>query len=121
MTKAYCAAARHECSTRQRPLHSMQALEPGGYFFNRERNTLELLKEGEFRAEAYHLGLEQELPGDACVGHLFVADLELILDRYGNRGYRASSWRRALTAAGSVRAAPLRGLPPGVHPQFPAS
>ena len=38
-------------------------------------NTLELLKEGEFRAEAYHLGLEQELPADACVDIFFLADL----------------------------------------------
>ena len=62
---------------------------PGAYFFRRGRNTLELLKEGEFRAEAYHLGLEQALPGDACVDIFFLADLERILKRYGNRGYRA--------------------------------
>jgi hypothetical protein len=40
----------------------VQGLKPGAYFFRREQNTLELLKAGEFRAEAYHLGLEQELP-----------------------------------------------------------
>ena len=50
---------------------------------------MELLKEGEFRAEAYHLGLEQELPANACVNVFFLADLERILERYGNRGYRA--------------------------------
>src|SRR5208282_5936890 len=48
-------------------VHSVQGLKPGAYFFRRDRNTLELLNEGEFRAEAYHLGLEQELPADACV------------------------------------------------------
>jgi SagB-type dehydrogenase family enzyme len=70
-------------------VHSVQALKAGAYFFHRERNTLELLKEGELRAEAYHLGLEQELPADACVDIFFLADLKLILERYGNRGYRA--------------------------------
>ena len=70
-------------------VHSVQGLKPGAYFFRRERNTLELLKEGEFRAEAYHLGLEQELPADACVDIFFLADLKRILERYGNRGYRA--------------------------------
>ena len=70
-------------------VHSVQALKAGAYFFHRERNTLELLKEGEFRAEAYHLGLEQELPADACVDIFFLADLKRILERYGNRGYRA--------------------------------
>ncbi len=70
-------------------VHSVQGLKPGAYFFRREGNTLDLLKEGEFRAEAYHLGLEQELPADACVDIFFLADLNRILERYGNRGYRA--------------------------------
>ena len=70
-------------------VHSVQGLKPGAYFFGREQSTLELLKEGEFRAEAHHLGLEQELPADACVDIFFLADLKRILERYGNRGYRA--------------------------------
>jgi SagB-type dehydrogenase family enzyme len=71
-------------------VHSVQELKSGAYFFRREQqNTLELLKEGEFRAEAHHLGLEQELPADACVDIFFLADLKRILERYGNRGYRA--------------------------------
>jgi SagB-type dehydrogenase family enzyme len=69
--------------------HSVLGLKPGAYFFHRERNALELLNEGEFRAEAHHLGLEQDLPADACVDIFFLADLNRILERYGNRGYRA--------------------------------
>ena len=67
----------------------MQGLRPGAYFFGREQSTLQLLKEGEFRAHAHHLGLEQELPADGCVAIFFLADLKRILERYGNRGYRA--------------------------------
>jgi SagB-type dehydrogenase family enzyme len=70
-------------------VHSVQGLKPGAYFFRREQNSLELLKGGEFRAEAHHLGLEQELPADACVDIFFLADLKRILEGYGNRGYRA--------------------------------
>jgi SagB-type dehydrogenase family enzyme len=70
-------------------VHSVQGLKPGAYFFRREQNTVELLKAGEFRAEAHHLGLEQELPADACVDIFFLADLKRILEGYGNRGYRA--------------------------------
>jgi SagB-type dehydrogenase family enzyme len=70
-------------------VHSIQGLRPGAYFFQRDRNTLELLNAGEFRAQAYHLGLEQELSADACVDIFFLADLKRILERYGNRGYRA--------------------------------
>jgi SagB-type dehydrogenase family enzyme len=70
-------------------VHSVQGLKPGAYFFRRDENRLELLNEGKFRAEAHHLGLEQELPADACVDIFILADLERILKRYGNRGYRA--------------------------------
>jgi SagB-type dehydrogenase family enzyme len=70
-------------------VHAVQGLKPGAYFFRREQNTLELLKAGDFRAEAHHLGLEQELPADACVDIFFLADLICILEGYGNRGYRA--------------------------------
>ena len=70
-------------------VHSVQGLTPGAYFFPRDRKTLEVLKLGDFRAVAYRLGLEQELPADACVAVFFLADLERILDQYGNRGYRA--------------------------------
>src|SRR5450755_346624 len=69
-------------------VHSVQTLKPGAYFFGREQNTLELLKEGQFRVEAHHLGLDQDLPADACVDIFFLADLKRILERYGNRGYR---------------------------------
>ena len=70
-------------------VHAVEGLKPGVYFFWRKQNTLELLKEGKFRAEAHHLGLEQELPADACVDIFFLADLQRILEGYGNRGYRA--------------------------------
>src|SRR5580700_11238516 len=70
-------------------VHAVEGLKPGAYFFRREQNALELLKAGEFRGEAHHLGLEQELPADACVDVFFLADLTRILERYGNRGYRA--------------------------------
>jgi len=70
-------------------VHAVQGLKPGSYFYRREQKMLELLKEGTFRAEAQYLGLQQELPADACVDIFFLADLSRILERYGNRGYRA--------------------------------
>jgi SagB-type dehydrogenase family enzyme len=70
-------------------VHSVQGLKPGAYFFRREHHRVDLLKEGGFRAEAHHLGLDQELPADACADIFFLADLERILKQYGNRGYRA--------------------------------
>src|SRR5260370_5076897 len=70
-------------------VHSVLGLKPGAYFFGREQNTLELLKEGKFRVEAHHLGLEQELSADACADIFFLADFKRIFGQYGNRGYRA--------------------------------
>jgi len=70
-------------------VHAVEGLRPGAYFFDRERRALELLKEGDFRAQAGYLGLEQDLPADASAVVFFLADLATILKRFGNRGYRA--------------------------------
>jgi nitroreductase len=69
--------------------HAVEGLAAGAYFFRRKRKTLELLKHGEFRAEAGRLGLEQQLPADACADVFLLADLKRILEGHGNRGYRA--------------------------------
>jgi SagB-type dehydrogenase family enzyme len=70
-------------------VHAVEGLSPGAYVFHRNRGVLECLKQGNFRAEAGYLGLEQELPADAAVAIFFLADLRPILLRFGNRGYRA--------------------------------
>jgi len=70
-------------------VHAVEGLRPGAYFFRREQNALELLKEGDFRSRAGYLGLEQDLPADASVAIFFLADLPMIFERFGNRGYRA--------------------------------
>jgi SagB-type dehydrogenase family enzyme len=70
-------------------VHAVEGLPPGAYVFHRSRGVLECLKQGNFRADAGYLGLEQELPADAAVDIFFLADLRLVLQRFGNRGYRA--------------------------------
>jgi SagB-type dehydrogenase family enzyme len=70
-------------------VHAVDGLPPGAYVFHRSRGLLECLKQGNFRAEAGYLGLEQELPADAAVDIFFLADLRHIFERFGNRGYRA--------------------------------
>ncbi len=71
-------------------VHAVEGLAPGSYYFHRTRRSLELLKAGAFRQQAFYLGLEQELPAHACVDVFFLADLGRILEQYGNRGYRAA-------------------------------
>ncbi len=70
--------------------NAVEGLDPGSYFFARDPLRLELLKSGTFREEARYLGLEQALAGDAAAAIFFLADLDAILERYGNRGYRAA-------------------------------
>jgi SagB-type dehydrogenase family enzyme len=71
-------------------VNAVEGLKPGAYYFHRDRGALELLKEGEFRKQTAYLGLEQELPGDAAADVFFLADLNAVFERYGNRGYRAT-------------------------------
>jgi SagB-type dehydrogenase family enzyme len=70
-------------------VHAVESLDPGAYVYHRDLGVLECLKRGDFRAQAGYLGLEQTLPADAAVAIFLLADLRLILQRFGNRGYRA--------------------------------
>ena len=70
--------------------HAVEGLPPGAYYLRRAERALELLEQGEFRAIAGRLGLFQELPAAAGANVYCLADLEPILARFGNRGYRAA-------------------------------
>jgi hypothetical protein len=69
-------------------VNAVEDLDPGAYVYHRDLRVLECLKAGNFRAQAGYLGLEQQLPADAAANIFFLADLEIILGRFGNRGYR---------------------------------
>ena len=69
-------------------VNSVEGLASGAYRYDREQHELELLEEGDFRGEAGHLGLDQQIPADASVDVYMLADLKPVLDAFGNRGYR---------------------------------
>jgi SagB-type dehydrogenase family enzyme len=71
-------------------VHDVEGLAPGAYVYHRAEPALELLREGTFRNEAGYLGLEQDLPAQASVNVYCLTDLNPILARFGNRGYRAA-------------------------------
>jgi SagB-type dehydrogenase family enzyme len=77
-------------------VNAVEDLPPGAYYFHRESRALELLKDGDFRREAGYLGLGQEIPADCSVNVYFLADLHRILERFGNRGYRAAQLEAAI-------------------------
>jgi SagB-type dehydrogenase family enzyme len=64
-------------------------LPSGSYSFVPQEQALKLLSAGDFREEAGHLCFEQALGADASVVVFFMADLEGVLQHFGNRGYRA--------------------------------
>jgi SagB-type dehydrogenase family enzyme len=77
-------------------VHAVEGLPSGAYVFRRAERALELLKEGDFRREAGYLGLGQTIPADCSVNVYFLADLKNILERFGNRGYRAAQLEAAI-------------------------
>ena len=71
-------------------VNNVVGLAAGAYFYHWESKQLEQLKPGDFRDKAGYLGLEQQLPADAAVDVFFLADLKKVMERFGNRGYRAA-------------------------------
>ena len=70
-------------------VNAVQELPSGAYVFSPSDQTLDCLQTGNFREEAGHLCFEQALGADASAVVFFMADLEAVLQRFGNRGYRA--------------------------------
>jgi SagB-type dehydrogenase family enzyme len=70
-------------------INAVDGIESGAYSYNYATSDIECLKKGDFRSEARYLGLQQDLPGDAAANVFMLADLQPILERFGNRGYRA--------------------------------
>lgn len=79
-------------------VHAVDGLEPGAYVLHRDRWALELLQAGDFRETSGYLGMEQELPADASANIFFLTDLQPLLARWGNRGYRAAQLDASIAA-----------------------
>jgi SagB-type dehydrogenase family enzyme len=78
-------------------VHAVDGLSAGSYVYHRDRNALELLRAGSFRREAGHLALGQDLAADASVDIYVLCNLETVLARFGNRGYRVAQLDAAIT------------------------
>ena len=91
-------------------VNEVEGMQSGSYAYGRDDHTLELVREGEFRQEAGQLALGQALGTDASVNIYFMARLEPILKRLGNRGYRAAQLEASITAGRIYLAAYALGL-----------
>jgi SagB-type dehydrogenase family enzyme len=86
-------------------VNAVENLAAGAYVFHRQQRALELLKEGDFRREAGYLGLGQEIPADSSANLFFLTDLHKVLERFGNRGYRAAQLEASIVGGNLYLAA----------------
>ena len=79
-------------------VNAVDGLESGSYVHHGDSKTLELVSQGDFRRQAGHLALDQELAADASFNAYFMLDLATVLERLGNRGYRAAQLEASIAA-----------------------
>jgi SagB-type dehydrogenase family enzyme len=91
-------------------VNAVDGLEPGAYTLDRDGRALEMIKAGEFRREAGYLGLEQALPAEAAATIFFIADLNAVFERFGNRGYRAAQLESGIIGGKIYLAAYAQGF-----------
>ncbi len=78
--------------------NAVEGLPPGSYYFDTRKERLEQLKAGQLRRMSAYLCLEQPLFGDASVVFFLMTRLQEVLERFGNRGYRAAQLEGGVTA-----------------------
>jgi SagB-type dehydrogenase family enzyme len=91
-------------------VNAVDDLPSGAYVFRRDHQALELLRSGTFRRDAGYLGLMQEIPADASVNVFFLTDLRAVLERFGNRGYRAAQLEAGVIGGKLYLSAYAQGL-----------
>jgi SagB-type dehydrogenase family enzyme len=90
--------------------NAVDGLDSGSYYYAREKNSLELLRKGNFRHISGNLGLNQDLPYDASVTIFFMIELGKILEQFGNRGYRIAQLDSAIMGGRTYLASYALGL-----------
>lgn len=91
-------------------VHAVDGLPSGAYLLDPVRRGLRTLRAGEFRDEGGYLCLEQAIGADASAVVFFLSDLQPVLERYGDRGYRAVNLAAGLLGGRMYLAAYALGL-----------
>jgi nitroreductase len=89
--------------------NAVAGLEPGAHRF-RPPDRFELLRPGNFRRQAGYLVLEQPLGARAAAVMFAMANLDAVLERHGNRGYRAAQLEAGIRVGRIYLGAFARGL-----------
>ena len=90
--------------------NAVEGLPSGAYYFSPAQRKLEPLKHGSFREEAGHLCFEQALGADASAILYLMGDLDRVLGRLGNRGYRAAQLEAGIVVGKAYLSAHSLGL-----------
>lgn len=90
-------------------VNAVDVLEPGAYRFD-PPDGFELLHAGDFRYQAGYVVLEQFLGALAAATIFAMADLNAVLERHGNRGYRAAQLEAGIRVGRIYLGAFARGL-----------
>jgi SagB-type dehydrogenase family enzyme len=91
-------------------VHAVDGLPAGAYAYEPAARGLRQLRAGDFRREGGYLCLEQALGADASAVVFFLADLDAILRRSGERAYRAVNLLAGLQGGRLYLAAYALGL-----------
>jgi SagB-type dehydrogenase family enzyme len=91
-------------------VNAVDGLESGAYRCLPDATGLERLARGDFRARSSYLCLEQALGGDAAAVIYFLAPLDALLERYGDRGYRLANLEAGLAGGRAYLAAYAAGF-----------
>jgi SagB-type dehydrogenase family enzyme len=90
--------------------NNVEGIPVGGYFFNRRRNTLDLVKLKVSREMSGYLCLGQSLFSQASAVLFLMTSLQKVLGALGNRGYRASQFEAGIIAGKIYLAAYAQGI-----------
>ena len=98
-----------ECNELYGIANAVDGLDAGTFRFDAP-DSFETLRRGEFRLQAGYLVLEQALGALSAVTLFLMADLERVLRRHGDRGYRAAQLEAGIRAGRLQVGAVARGL-----------
>jgi SagB-type dehydrogenase family enzyme len=90
--------------------NDVEGLPRGSYYFNRNSESLDLLKRDVHRDVSGYLCLWQSLFSDASVVFFLMTPLEQVIASYGNRGYRAAQFEAGIIAGKIYLAAYAQGI-----------
>jgi SagB-type dehydrogenase family enzyme len=90
--------------------NAVDGVAPGAYAYRPAEHALEVIRAGAFRDRASYLTLEQALGGDAAATIFFLAPLDAVRKRWGDRGYRLVNLEAGIAGGCAYLAAYAQGF-----------